>query len=735
MTVGDRNEGAGADRDEADPTSIKKGKGGSLRRRLALTLIGVTLLSVLFLGFINYGAARSLLTNAVEEQLSSRQAARTQAIGNELAAAKGQVAAVAADRSLVTAVNDLAAGYEVLSGQPDLVQPSELAALEDYYQKEWDAAVAAGYEPPPLDQLVPTDPASRYLQYHYIVENPFPAGQRSELVAADDPSAYTMAHSEHHGSLAETANRLGADDLLLIASGDDARIVYSTAKRIDFGTELGVGPYRDTLLAEAVKTQLATVPAGEAVLVDFEPYVPASGEPVMFVASAIRDQTEVVGAVAVAVPVDRINAVTTAGGAWKDIGLGDTGETYVVGGDRLMRSDSRLWLEDPEEYQKRLGDADYPAEVAATIVRNGSTVLAQPVETESVLLGLEGKRFEGSENNYLDDKTLTVAGPLGVDELDWVVVAGLATSEAANALNNYLWGVLLAALILVPIVGVVAVVVANQLTRPVQPVVETAERVADGDLDAVAPDLGRNEYGDLANRINHLTAQLRDQEAVLHEQEQEITEVLLAALPPRLVDEVRKGDQTLSDVIDTATVIAFSVSGLFDEANPDDESGVELSSLLSQRLETAANRLGIERVRSSSDEHLFTAGLRTPEIAADEATQFIEDVRAVLADFAEETGALPTYRAGLSAGEVATGIQAGNQLSFGVWGDPPRIALALNAVAAPGQVLLDESVASALGPAWELEPAVGLLDLTGDPIDASILIGRRRAESITEGRA
>jgi class 3 adenylate cyclase len=413
--------------------------------------------------------------------------------------------------------------------------------------------------------------------------------------------------------------------------------------------------------------------------------------------------------------------------------LGKTGETYVVGADGLMRSDSRLWLEDPDAYLTALEDADYPLDLAETIIRNDSTVLAQPVDTPSVRAGLEGRAFADVEKNYLGEETLTVAGPLGDGELDWVVVAGLAEGEANTALNSYVRKVLLVALILIPVVAVVAIITADRLTRPVEPVIDAAERVAAGDLNSEAPDLGRNEYGDLANRINHLTAQLRENEAALAERERDITEVLLAALPPRLVDQARKGERSLGDVIDTGTVIALSFSGLFDETSPDQESGIELSSLVSRNLEEIADRLGIERVRSSSDEHLFTAGLRSPGIAANDAAQFIEEIRAGLERFAEETGAQPTYRAGLCAGEIATGLQAGSQLSYGVWGEPPRVALALNAIAAPGETLLDESVASALGAEWDLERTPGLVDLSGDTIRASLLLGRRHAESVPEG--
>ena len=725
-------ETAGSTAEAPDPGTKRKRKPRTLRRRLAFTLIAVALLSVLFLGLINYNAARELLNGAVELQLNSLQAARSQTISNELARVKGEVAAIATDHSVVDALKDLTAGYQELADQPELLQPDEVNELEDFYRDASARYASAGYEPPPLDELVPSSPTSRYLQYHYLVKNPFPPAQRNELAAADDGSAYTRAHREHHPSLNDTAAGIVGGDVLLISRGGDASIVYSNAKRTDFATDLVSGPYRDSQLAEAVNTQLAAVPVGESILVDFEPYVPAGGEPVMFAASAVRDDAEVIGAIAVAVPIDRINAVTTAGGNWDELALGDTGETYVVGADGLMRSDSRLWLEDPDAYLAALEDTDYSPDLAEKIVKNDSTVLAQPVNTPSVRAGLEGSAFADVEENYLGEETLTVAGPLGADELDWVVVAGLAVDEANNALNSYVRKVLLVALILIPVVAVVAIISADRLTRPVEPVVDAAERVATGDLASEAPELGRNEYGDLANRINHLTAQLREDEAALAAREDEITEVLLAALPPRLVAQARKGERALGDVIDTGTVIAISFSGLFDETSPDQESGIELSSLLSQKLEAIADRLGIERVRSSSDEHMFTAGLGTPGIAADEAAQFVEAIRTGLERFAEETGAQPTYRAGLCSGEIATGLQAGSQLSYGVWGEPPRVALALNAIAAPGDVLLQESVASALGPEWDLEPTVGLVDLSGEPIQASRLLGRRHAANLTE---
>ncbi len=55
----------------------------------------------------------------------------------------------------------------------------------------------------------------------------------------------------------------------------------------------------------------------------------------------------------------------TGGNEWERDGLGKTGETYLVGPDHLMRSNSRFLIESPDTYVERLRKTQTPeAEVA-----------------------------------------------------------------------------------------------------------------------------------------------------------------------------------------------------------------------------------------------------------------------------------------------------------------------------------------------------------------------------------
>ncbi len=695
----------------------------SLRRVLIVALIGASLLSVLALGLFNYVVARSLLTDAVEAQLDNHQGGQVRAIQAGLTRLTDLASTVARDQGTVQALEAFSGAYRDLQGRSDLLAPAELAALQEFYEQT-DVEGAAAIDLPPGEQLLPRDDAGRYLQYHYVATNPFPEDRRDELTSVPaDTTAYGDAHAEAHERIAELLVGFGFGDLMLI--DDRGNVVYSTDKRIDFATDVAAGPYRDSGLADAVAQRLPRAAVNEAVLVDFEPYLPAGGRPVMFAAATVSDGADVIGAVVLEIPVELLNVVTTSQRGWERTGLGETGETYVVGSDRLLRSDSRLWLENPEGYLDALDAAGYPPELGASIAAADTTVLLQPASTEPVNEAFDSQRFVGRNANYLDQRTLTVAGPLAFGDLEWVVVADLGAAEANAALASLQRGLLVLALILVAAVAGVGVLLADRIARPVQPVVTAAAAVAGGDLDTPVTDLGRTEIGDIGRRLNTLTDDLRAQRDAKAAEQSEITELLLSVLPARLVDRLQAGDVEVADLTDTATVVAMTVHGPFDSVGLSPDTALEFSARLSRALEDTAERLGVERVRSASDHHVFAAGLGAADVAADDAASFVAEVGVALSEFEHETGVAVGYHAGLCAGEVVAGLLHRETFTYGVFGEPTRTALALDAVAADGQILVHESVAARLGPQWVLEPADGLVDLRGDAVEALLLTGSR----------
>ncbi|MCL1587677.1 MAG: HAMP domain-containing protein, partial [Actinomycetia bacterium] len=463
--------------------------------------VAVAVIAVIVIGLVNFLGARTIFSETVEAELASINSDRAQAVRAEINRARADVMAIARDTSIAQATRDLTTAFVELDGAQGALETSQEQELEQFYaQVDEESGESGG------SALVPTGTAARYLQYHYIVDNPFAADQRQDLVDAEDGSSYSSAHAGYHPMLVERARTMGAADILLIGRDTDDSVVYSVNKQTDFGTSLTLGPYSATSLAAAVTAQLTSVPVGEAIIVDFESYGPHGYLPTMFIAAAVTDQTEVVGSVIAALPRNLLDDVTTFGGEWADVFEEGSGEVYLVGSDLLMRTNSRFWIEDPTSYVEDLATAGYPDEVAELVTQYDSTVLSQPVDTDAVAVALNGERYLDEGKNYLDDKTFASSEPLQLSGVDWVIVTEISASQANSFAVDYAWSLAFLALIAIPIAAVVGYFLARRLTQPVVPLTETSNAIARGDVGAEVPDLGRNEYGDLGNRVNTVSA-------------------------------------------------------------------------------------------------------------------------------------------------------------------------------------------------------------------------------------
>ena len=474
--------------------------------------------------------------------------------------------------------------------------------------------------------------------------------------------------------------------------------------------------------------QLSSVAVGDSIISDTFFYVPTAGEPVFFLAAAVRSGSEVVGAVVTEVPVEALTAIMTAEQDWRLLGLGDTGESYIVGPTGTLRTDTRAWLEDPDDYLRRHVER-YDDQTAADLIETvGSPVLIQEVDNAAVAASLDGDEFIGTVTNYLGTKTLAAAAPTALEGVNWAVLVEIDRSETDAALNSLLRRFLLVLAILLPTIAVVGVFLSRILTRPADSLVQSAERIADGDLDTEIEDLGRNELGDLGRQLEGVVRQLESGEQAIVEEEQHINDVLSALLPARLVDRVRSGEEAIGDIVDTATVVSITVDDIPEAAGADQDIALEVTERLDSEIHALMDRYGVERIRRSSGSQLFLTGLDQEDARGADAADFTRDVLNMVGEIGAEFGRALTARAGMSAGDVATGVLGTSQLSFGVWGDPPAVAVTLGALAQPGQVLADANVVEQLGRDWDFGPPEEFPALADD-IDAHVVNGRVTARS------
>lgn len=249
--------------------------------------------------------------------------------------------------------------------------------------------------------------ARRTLRGLYVEGNRFPAKDRDKLDDAGDGSYYSLYHRDFHGWAKRFRKHFGYYDVFLIGARGD--ILYSVAKESDFATNLKTGPYRTSPLAEVFRRAVSE-PGEVVAFSDFAAYQPSGGDPAAFAGHAIKKGDEVVGVFAVQIPAEPLNAMMhfTAG-------MGQTGETYLVGPDRLMRSQSRFSAE--------------------------STLLKTKVESESVRESLGGKSGAHIVADYRGVPVLSVYAPVDFGGQNWALLAEIDEAEILGKRRPWLVGV------------------------------------------------------------------------------------------------------------------------------------------------------------------------------------------------------------------------------------------------------------------------------------------------------
>lgn len=671
----------------------------SLKSRLTRTLVGLGLVSVVLLAAVNFVVVRDLLDRTSRGQLETIRELRSDSVELGFERFLDRVAVLGTDPGLSVALSDLDAGYRTLDDELSAEQTDELIdASADVIQVLDDA----GVDSPTPAELLPESDQGRNAQYLYVATNPNPAGERAELLDAGDGSEYSAAHARHHEYLRDLQADLAASDVLLIST-QSGEVIYSVEKRIDLGTNSLRGPYADSGLGRVVQ-RLSRSGVSDAVVVDSAFYLPDLSVPLLHFAAAVRQDTEVVGVIVVELSIDGLTALVTESGQWDLLGLGDTGDAYIVGADGTLRTIPRSWSDDPEAYVERFLKIGGEERTAGLMTFTESPVLLHEIDNEAVSEALVGDEFVGTVPNGLDRRALTASAPLDLPGLSWAIVTEQLTSETRDELERFLWSTLVLLAILLPILAIVGIVLARVFARPVGPLVDAASEIAGGNFDAEVEDLGRNELGDLGRQLNGMAAQLRDHEASIAAEEDRITRMLASVLPPDLVERVRAGERDVTELVDSATVIAVNVGGLPEPSGAEHETLIDLTERLGEVGDAVRIEYGIERIRAASDEQIFVAGRGRTGHEEAASVAFARAMIDQIAEVGTEFGVHLEARAGLAAGFVASGVLGSRQVSYGMWGEAVVRATELADGMSGQGVFVDVTVADALDPDSVLTP-------------------------------
>lgn len=342
------------------------------------------------------------------------------------------------------------------------------------------------------------------LQYHFIVANP--AKTRADIDRVPVVGGYGDVHAKYHPFIRNYAKRFGLRDVFLIDM--DGNIIYTVAKESDFATNLIDGPYRNANIATAFRNALAIDGMDDATLQDFAFYPPSDGAPAAFIAAPVFDGEKKTGVLIFQIPIDKIRAVMTGANGWRTEGLGETGETYLVGRDRTMRNDSRFLIEDRDSYLDMIHRNGTDQHTVTEIATHNTSILFQEVATLGSLNALHGKAGRATFDDYRGVRVLAAYSPINLMGTEWAILASISLAESEIPVTEFRRRFLLILSGLLAPLLLAALLFSRILTNPLRELTLATDRMSSGNLTETVTAFSGDEFGTLAASFNRMANRL-----------------------------------------------------------------------------------------------------------------------------------------------------------------------------------------------------------------------------------
>jgi len=698
----------------------------SIRYKLLGLLLLLGLTTFLVTGTISYIKYLNGLRRDVTNQLSTLNRTKGHEIEAYYRIIHNHADSLSSDEMMVEAMKEFHNAFVKMNAKP--LPPQTVDAVRNDYEQNFY---------PRMEQLkaarqryqdyLPITAAAIELQYLYIVKNPYPKGQRYKLVTAGDKSDYSKVHAKYHPALLNIVQKFGYYDLYLI-DFNTQQILYDVAKDRDFGTNLAVGPYRNSNLAKVVRKCLAAKSTDEVFFTDFEPYEASEGEPTQYVASPIWDGNKPIGVFALQLSTVAIDNVMTEHCNWKGNGLGDSGEAVILGPDYLMRTNSRHFVEDPNGFLAGLKSRGVSDVTLDKIRTYNSTILQLPVRYDSVTKALAGKEGTAIEANSAGRGSLVAYMPLHIEGLHWAIVSRMFLSEALRPIHEmrrlFSWyGVGLFFLTVIA-----ALLVTRQILRPVNELVTAAQQVSAGDLTAQVHWRSKDELGLLANTFNSMTNSIREKTEIIQEKNRENERLLLNILPPEIATRLKHGEHEIADAFADITVLFGDIVGFTAlSSHTGAKEIVDILNGLFSLFDEAAQELGIEKIKTIGDCYMAVCGL--PRACSDHADRMAK-MALLMAEatrqFGEQIHIPLQLRIGINSGPVVAGVIGASKFIYDLWGDTVNLASRMESTGVPGQIQVTRAVYERLKGKYEFESR-GMVQVKGKgEIETWLLHGELR---------
>jgi len=461
------------------------------------------IVTLVILGFgvaytISNSAKNELLKTRME-QMSSIKMSKIQHIEDYFEEMKYILSSKALNSETVKLLWDY---DEALENLEDVEIDLDMAksSLVDYYKNTYIPHVNYNLTNAPIKraakEYLPKSDKGIVLQYLYVAKNP-EAYNKKELYKMDKmfKTEYSEIHVQHHPILKNILDAFGRNDLFLVNPNGD--VVYSVLKNADIGTNLLEGTYANTGLARVFKKTLKAK-KGQAVFEDYSIYEPAYNQEVAFIGMPIYFGDDNEGSLIFQLPKDKINAILNFNNQVDKVGLGKSGEVFLVGPDYTMRNESR--------FSSKIQELDEATKKSHTTLGN------YKIDTPATRAAIAGESKTTLGVDYFNNDVILSYAPVKVYDEKWAIIVKIDEAEAlANANSNFINALIGTAIFIVIMIlislFIIKIVIIDKLKTLQDATYDLAK--GDGDLTKRVEVAKGDEISEVAHNINEFIEKVR----------------------------------------------------------------------------------------------------------------------------------------------------------------------------------------------------------------------------------
>ncbi len=494
---------------ENKPVQKNKLGGIGLKQKISFLLVIIGLIPFITFYFYSSEKIASLTLQTSKDRLVSLRETKKIQIENYFKSIASQARTFSKSFMVVDAMDKFSTSFNQVEQQTVASEVVDLKIkLSERYRIQ--QANTPGAPADAVERWLPKGKTSQILQSLYISGNANPIGEKHKLDAASDRTMYSEIHGQYHPPIRKFLEEFGYYDIFLV-DANSGFIVYSVFKEVDYATNLKTGPYKDTGIGKVFQKALQADSPDAVVIEDFAPYAPSYNASASFIASPIFDVGEMTGVLIFQAPVDRINDVMTSGNDWKGVGLGDSGEVYLVGQDYKMRNNSRFLIEAPDDYFKFLKELGVDsASIEQQKVLKTSIGISE-VKTPGSIASLEGKTDFKIFPDYRGISVLSAYAPVDILGLKWGILAEIDEEEAFAVQRSIRSASIYLGIGLSVGILIVALFFASSFSRRIREIAGSMRKIADGDLRSQALTISSSdELGQLQGTYNEMSTAMQN---------------------------------------------------------------------------------------------------------------------------------------------------------------------------------------------------------------------------------